>query len=195
MENLNESPMDRLRPLFKKVEIFNGLVALIGLLLWVLQLPMASMLMVIGLMTFSSTNTVGIFFRDPDAKTSIARSTPKMIGIGCGLVSTGMLFKLQFYPAQDELFYVGLSLLLIALCLLGFNKTLIINYLSIKMFVVLLLGTFIWQVNSKTLFAHHFANDPEFVKLYENMIDNPTDKNAKEIFEKRKIEKMGQVSK
>jgi len=176
----------------KTLEKVIGLVIIISLIMKLTLIPGGSILAVISLTTlaciyyplgfafFNKIRLRKIFKRDSYKGLTKFRIIGA-IGIGMGLaaICIGILFKFQHWPGADTYLSSGLvtTLIILIVAMIRFIKSKDNFYKRIFKRIAIIggFGLILTIVSDSTITKIQFRNHPDYIKVYEEYIDNPQD--------------------
>ena len=184
----------------KTLEKILGLVGIIALILKLGLLPGSSLLIVVsltvlgciyflfGFALFNGIRLRAILKTDSYKGLSLARVIGS-IGLGMGLaaICIGMLFKLQHWPGGDSNIAAGLGVTLIILIIASIkfiqSRSDYYKYIYPRILIIGSLGLFFALLPELTIIKIQYRNHPDYIKAYEDYLENPQDEELSRIKE------------
>jgi hypothetical protein len=179
----------------KRLEQILAVIVLISLVMKLFSIPFAGELFTlsVSILIIMYTYFGWLLFNDIRLRNMTKRvyyvGIPKSriictigLGFGTGLVSSGVLFRIQLWPMTNEVVIFGLivtsvSLLIILLASLKSTGKLLKRNI-IRITTVVILGTASLFVSELTLMEVYHGDHPEYIKAYENYLKNPDSEEA-----------------
>lgn len=192
----DEKSIPKVKKLLKAEPIIIA-IAFIGLCFYLMHWDGASILLIIGINTLAITTLFGVFI--PSEKISDFKSTliNKIGSISLSIALIGILFKIMIWEGskmQLTLGLVGIGCTLITILYLR-NQVAFENAFSpkliLRLFLVGTIATFLTVISDHDIMSFNHKNDPEYVRLFFKMKDNPHDtaaRNAFQNYRKAKLE-------
>ncbi|MCU0431684.1 MAG: hypothetical protein MUF42_17115 [Cytophagaceae bacterium] len=178
----------------KHVEPIAAVFVLVGIVLKLLNVNLASTLLITGLGTLGISYCIllPVFLNIPLKSFSILAMM--FCGVGLSIALVGVLFRLNFWPGASTLLYIGCGAALMVLVYAYLNSRqleLLQTYdpgekpaynfylpLLYRAAAVLLLALSVTVWPETRQYAFWNRNDPELVRLYMRMKENPQDQKA-----------------
>lgn len=181
----------------KKQELTAGLIALIGIVFKILQLPFGSLLTIVGCSSLAMFYFIfgvailnNIPFHNAFRQDSYKGITTNkvlitiLLGIGIAIIIAGILFKILLWPGANTILIIGLIITgLMTIVILNLykkenkepeNTTNKSNtFKRIAIFGVV--GIVLYLTPTMTFVKIYYKKYPEYIELYQKALDNPND--------------------
>ena len=174
----------------KKLEIILGIVISISLIMTLAMLPYGNLVFIIsflvlsiiyypfGFLFFNNIRLRNIFKKESYKGISALRIIGAVgIGMSLSAICIGILFTIQHYPAARVNLLTGFatSLIVAVIALIKYFKNKDIYYARILKRICIIggFGLFLILLPSLTLDRIQYRNYPEYIKAYEEYLENP----------------------
>ncbi|MCT4638497.1 MAG: hypothetical protein N4A72_12415 [Bacteroidales bacterium] len=175
----------------KRLEQILAVIVLISLVMKLFSIPFAGELLTLSVLILIIMYTFlgkllfnGIRFRDRNKRVYFVGIPQSSIGcalglgIGTGMICTGVLFKIQLWPSSEIMIMSGSIVtavsILVTLVASFKSTTKFLKRNIIRIITVAILGIASLFVSDFTLIKIYHRDHPEYLKAYENYLKNPS---------------------
>ena len=182
----------------KKFEIVVAIVIVISVVLRLLDIPGSFPVMLIslsilsmlyypfGFLLLNDIPLKGIFKKESyNGKSTLRIVFSVLAGLALSVTVIGLLFKIEFYPGARFMLELGSLGLFVAviISIIKYRKNRDLFYSSMVKRAVIIggLALFLLVLPNSILVDLRYPNDPEYAKALTNSLDNPSNKELREI--------------